>query len=117
MQLSKKEKKRLYDMEYRRLNKEKLKEKKAKWFKAHYNPEKAAIERKLKSAQHSEYCRKPEYKKYKSEYDKIARHGEFRECYELMEQIFKIAREYYESKYERIKARGYYTRKGINDET
>lgn len=108
MQLSNKEKKRLYDMEYRRLNREKLKEKKAKWFKDHYDPKEAAIKRKLKSFKHVEYCRRPEYKKYKSQYDKISRHGEWRECYELIEEIFRIVREYYETPYERRKARGYY---------
>jgi len=108
MQLSKKEKKRIYDMEYRRLNREKIKAKKAKWFKGYYDPKKAAIKRKAKAAQHTEYCRRPEYKKYKSQYDKVSRHGEWRECYEIMAEIFEIARKYYETQYERRKARGYY---------
>lgn len=95
-------------MEYRRLHKELLKQKKAKYFKEHYDPEKATIERKLRSASHVEYCRRPEYKKYKSKYDKISRHGEWRECYELIEKIFTIVKKHYETPYERRKARGYY---------
>lgn len=108
MQLSNKEKKRLYDIEYRRLNRESLKKKKAVYFQKTYNPVEESVKRKLKMAEHVEYCRNPEYKKYKQQYDKISRHGEWRECYELIEKIFTIVKQHYDTPYERRKARGYY---------
>jgi len=61
--------KREYDMEYRRKNRALLKAKKAAWFQQSYDPEKAAIERKKNMARHVEYCRRPEYKAWKKEYD------------------------------------------------
>jgi hypothetical protein len=65
----KKEEKRLYDMEYRNRNKELLKEKKAEWFSKTYDASKAREKRKARSAWHSEYCRRPEYKEWKRHYD------------------------------------------------
>lgn len=87
----KKERKRLYDIEYREKNAETLKMKKAAWFKATYDPEKAAIERKKRAPQHAEYCRRPEYKAYKQEYDQQYRakkeYGEFWQCFMLLLSI------------------------------
>lgn len=64
-----KEEKRLYDIEYRNKNKDMLKVKKAAYFKATYDPEKAAIERKKRMPKHIEYCRQPEYRAKKKQYD------------------------------------------------
>lgn len=89
----KKQAKRLYDMKRRELYAEKIKEEKRAYFKAHYDPDKAREQRKLKMPQHVEYCRRPEYKKWKSEYDKKhlakKKFGEFDEAYLLLKEIDK----------------------------
>ena len=83
--------KRLYDMEYRRKNRRALKAKKAAYFEATYDPAKAAIERKANMARHVEYCRRPEYKAWKSEYDRAHRakrdFGPFWEAAMVLHQI------------------------------
>jgi hypothetical protein len=61
--------KRIYDAAYRKKNRAKLKAIKRLYHKRTYDPVKAAIERKAKMKNHVEYCRRPEYKKYKSKYD------------------------------------------------
>jgi hypothetical protein len=66
----KKEEKRLYDIEYRAKNAERKKETNHAWYKRTYDPVKAALERKKKMRWHVDYCRRPEYKKWKREYDK-----------------------------------------------
>ena len=63
----------LYDMEYRRKNREILKVKKRAYFEKVYDPVKAAEERRLKMPSHVEYCRQPEYKARKRENDKVYR--------------------------------------------
>jgi len=81
----KKEEKRLYDMEYRAKNRPMLKVKKAAYFQRTYDPEKAKVERKKRSAAHAEYCRRPEYKAWKKVYDQKYRakkhYGEFWESF------------------------------------
>lgn len=88
-----KEEKRLYDLEYRAKNKEMLKAKKAVYFQATYDPEKAAIERKAKMPRHIEYCRQPEYMQKKKIYDRLYRvkkcFGEFWESALLIMDIDK----------------------------
>lgn len=66
----KKEEKRIYDEEYRRKNKDKLRAKKAEYFQRTYDPEKAAVERKKNMHRHVEYCRRPEYRAKKKVYDR-----------------------------------------------
>lgn len=87
----KKEDKRLYDLAYREKNVDLLKEKKAAWFQNSYVPVQAAIKRKKKMPYHVEYCRRPEYKKWKRQYDEIHRakkfFGEFYESVLLLKQI------------------------------
>lgn len=87
----KKERKRLYDIEYREKNSEALKVGKAAWFKATYDPKKAAIERKKRMPKHVEYCQRPEYKEYKQNYDREYRakkeYGEFWQCFLLLLSI------------------------------
>lgn len=61
--------KRQYDMEYRRKNRALLKAKKAAWFKASYDPVKAAKVRKSRMPAHVRYCQRPEYKRWKRRYD------------------------------------------------
>lgn len=83
-----KENKRLYDIEYRRINFETRKVQKAAYFKANYNPEQAAIERKKTMARHVEYCRQPAYRAKKKVYDRQyrakSRFGEFWEAYLML---------------------------------
>lgn len=69
----KKEKKRLYDMEYRAKNKEVIKKKKAEYFQRTYDPVEAAKYRKKRMHIHVERCRKPEYRAYKKQYDRVYR--------------------------------------------
>lgn len=66
----KKEEKRLYDIEYRRLNRELLRAKKAEYHRRTYDPTEAAAQRKKRMPYHVEYCRRPEYRQYKKSYDR-----------------------------------------------
>jgi len=76
--------KREYDIKFRAERAETIKAKKAEYFKRTYNPEKAAIGRKERMPKHVEYCRRPEYKAWKKEYDQTFRakktYGEFWEA-------------------------------------
>ena len=102
----KKEEKRLYDMEYRsknrellkekkaayyRENRELLKEKKAAYYRENHNIEKEREQRKKRSAQHVQYCQRPEYRMWKKGYDRQYRakkfYGEFAECHLLVLSI------------------------------
>ena len=81
------EAKRLYDAEYRRKNLAEIKAKKAAHFKRTYDPAKARIDRKKTMRRHVEYCRRPEYKQWKREYDRHLRaseYGSFAEAYMLV---------------------------------
>lgn len=85
--------KRLYDMEYRQKNLEKIKADKIAYFQRSYDPVKAAEQRKKTMPRHVEYCRQPEYKKYKSQYDKKFRankfYGPFADSFLLLTEIEK----------------------------
>ena len=76
--------KRLYDEAYRARNFATLKAKKALYFQATYDLGKARIERKKRMRQHVEYCRRPEYKAWKSAYDRwyraVKQYGEYAEA-------------------------------------
>lgn len=73
-----------YDHKYRLRNPEELKQKKAAYFQYTYNPEKAKEVRAKRMPLHLEYCRRPEYRAWKREYDKAYRaardFGEFAEA-------------------------------------
>ena len=71
----KKADKRLYDMEYRRKNREMLKAKKAATWRNWYKPEEQSKKRRTPEyrAKHRAYLSKPEYKEYKKKYDLIYR--------------------------------------------
>ena len=73
----KKMEKRQYDMEYRAKNRAMLKAKKAAYFQQTYDPEKAAVERKKRMPRHVEYCRRPEYRDWKRDYDRQYRAKKF----------------------------------------
>jgi hypothetical protein len=79
-----KEEKRLYDVAYRAKNAALLKKKKRRYHLATYDPEKAAVVRKLNMPRHVDYCRRPEYRAWKKEYDqnlRAAEYGPFAEAY------------------------------------
>jgi hypothetical protein len=102
----------VYDREYRALNHELLRQKKAIWHRDHYDRERAAVERKKRMPQHVEYCRHPEYKAYKHEYDarrKEAEYAEWAETWRLLLDLEKEIRSQ-ASAYERRVANGYYLR-------
>ena len=87
----KKEEKRLYDIEYRSKNRDLLKEKKAAYYRENHNREKEREQRKKRSAQHVQYCQRPEYRMWKKGYDRQYRpmkfYGEFAECHLLVLSI------------------------------
>lgn len=64
------EEKRLYDQAYRAANLTLLKAKKRAYHARTYDPVKAAVERKKNMPRHVEYCRRPEYRRWKSGYDR-----------------------------------------------
>lgn len=86
-----KEAKRIYDARRRIEKADEIRAKKREYFKRTYDPEKAAEERKEKMPRHIEYCRRPEYKAWKRDYDK--RHlakkkfGEFAEAALMLQDI------------------------------
>lgn len=108
------EEKRLYDIEYRRKNKEKIRKRKRKY----YIENKSSISKKQKERRqslehkrrHAEYCRQPDYKKWKGRYDKVYRaqkeSGDFWESHILIVEILKLVKKISPSK----KSRLYYKR-------
>ena len=86
-----KEAKRLYDARRRVEKADEIRAKKSEYFKRTYDPAKAAEERKAKMPRHIEYCRRPEYKAWKRDYDKryLARKkfGEFAEAALMLQDI------------------------------
>lgn len=99
LKLSKQEEKRLYDIEYRRKNQEKIKARK----KAYYDANKERIKAKAKvrrnsdeyRKKHATYCAQPDYRVYKHKYD-VARgalqYGEFWESAILVKELEKEVR-------------------------
>lgn len=87
----KKKEKAAYDAEYREKNREKLKAEKRDYFKKTYDPEEARVKRKKTMPRHVEYCRRPEYKEKKKEYDKGYRakkeYGEFAEAVVVLREL------------------------------
>jgi len=89
----KKEQKRLYDIEYRKKNREKIKKRKAEAFKLDYaaNPEKYREQRRKRYPEHLKYLQSDRYKAWKKKYDQEHRakkkHGEFWESAILLKKI------------------------------
>jgi len=67
----------IYDAEYRKRNRALLKAKKHAYFVRTYDPAQARVERKKRAGAHAEYCRRPEYKRWKSTYDRRHRSEKF----------------------------------------
>lgn len=80
-----------YDHEYRAKNRALLKAKKAAYYQRTKDPVREAAIRKKRMAAHVEYCRRPEYKEWKREYDRQYRaqkqYGEFADCFLLAQEI------------------------------
>jgi hypothetical protein len=60
-----------YDAEYRERNRARLKAQKAAYYQRTRDPERERAYRKATMPRHVEYCRRPEYRKWKAEYDRI----------------------------------------------
>jgi hypothetical protein len=99
--LDKKEAKRLYDIEYRRINKLKIQERKiiyhAKTGKDRYLKFRENINLEEHRKKHAEYCKSPKYRIYKHRYDRVINaikdYGEFWESALLTTEIDKEVRE------------------------
>ena len=103
-----------YDKARRMELRDEIREKKrAAYFANHEeNLAKMAEYRKIRMPKHVEYCRRPEYKAKKVEYDRERRaseYGEFAETWLLLLEVEKEIRSRATS-YERRVANGYYTR-------
>lgn len=80
-----------YDRQRRADLAEKLKAEKAEYHRRTYDPAKAAIVRKARMPRHVEYCRRPEYREWKAQYDRQHRarkhYGDYAECFLIAMQI------------------------------
>lgn len=80
-----------YDAKRRVELADKIKAEKRAYHLRTYDPAKAAVKRKARMPRHVEYCRRPEYRAWKREYDKQYRaekeYGEFAECFLLAMEI------------------------------
>lgn len=110
--VEKKKLKAAYDREYRNRNHVVIKAKKAARYRVNCDREKEREIRKKRMPRHVEYCRRPEYKAYKHEYDKRrneSEFGEFAEAWRLLQELEKEIRSQ-STAYERRVANGYYIR-------
>lgn len=108
----KKEAKRIYDARRRAEKAAEIRVKKAAYYQRTRDPAKARERRLRNMDRHIEYCRRPEYRAYKADYDRQLRaneYGEYAEAYLLLLELDREIRSRATS-YERLKARGYYTR-------
>lgn len=87
----KKAEKAAYDRIYRAKNLKAITEKKAAYFQRTYNPEVAAKQRQRFMHRHVAYCRRPEYRRWKTRYDAAYRarkyFGDFAESVELLKRL------------------------------
>lgn len=84
------EEKRLYDASRRKKLRARLKAEKAAYYATHFDRDKERAYRKAHKEQHNEYCRRPEYRAYKTLYDldrRAAEYGEFAEAYKLVLEV------------------------------
>lgn len=87
----KKAEKRVYDAARREALVDQIKAAKREYHKRTYDPVVAAAVRKLRMPHRVEYCRRPEYREWKREYDRTYRankeYGEFADCFLLVMDI------------------------------
>ena len=108
----KKDAKRIYDAQRRVEKATEIRENKAAYYQRTRDPAKERERRLANMDRHVEYCRQPEYRAYKADYDRRLRaseYGEYGEAYLLLLDLEQEIRSRATS-YERRKARGYYTR-------
>jgi hypothetical protein len=90
-----KEQKRLYDKAYRDDDRNNLKRRRRESYLRNYEPVKAAAYRQARMHLHVQYCRQPEYKEKKREYDRHFRaseYGDFAEAHLLLVDIEREVR-------------------------
>jgi hypothetical protein len=108
----KKESKRLYDAQRRAEKAAEISVKKAAYYQRTRDPVKERERRLANMGRHVEYCRRPEYRAYKADYDRQLRaseYGEYAEAYLLLLDLEREIRAR-STWYERAKTRGYFTR-------
>ena len=108
----KKEAKRVYDARLRVEKAAELSVKRAAAYQRNRDPVKERERRSKNMGRHVEYCRRPEYRAYKSGYDRQYRaeeYGEYAEAYLLLLDLEREIRSR-ATWYERRKAQGYFTR-------
>jgi hypothetical protein len=104
--------KRVYDAQYRTGKATEISAKKAAYYRRTRDPVKERERRRKNMGRHVEYCRRPEYRACKADYDRersSREYGEYAEAYLLLLDLEREIRSRATS-YERLKARGYYTR-------
>lgn len=108
----KQRKKALYDGRRRIEKAAEISAQKRAYYQRARNPEKERERRQANMDRHVEYCRQPQYKATKAEYDRERRakeYGPYGDAYLLLLDFEREIRARATS-YERLKARGYYTR-------
>jgi hypothetical protein len=108
----KKEAKRGYDAQRRAEKAAEISVRKAAYYQRTRDPVKERARRAANMDRHVELCRRPEYRDYKSDYDREYRareYGEYAEAYLLLLDLEREIRSR-ATWYERRKAKGYYTR-------
>lgn len=106
------ERKRLYDAARRVRLRDRLKAEKSAYYQRTRDPEREREIRKANMPRHLAYCRRPEYRAKKAEYDirlRAAEYGPYAEAYRTLLELEKELRAR-ATGYERRKAKGYYTR-------
>ena len=106
-----------YDAKYRADKAEVLRAKKSAYFQRTYDPEKQREKNRKRMPEHVAYCRRyyadPKKKAAKVEYDTQRRamaYADFAEAWRLLVKLEREIRVRCPDKYERAKARGYFTR-------
>lgn len=108
----KKTAKRIYDARRRVEQASEISAKKAAYYQRTRDPVKERERRRANMGRHVEYCRRPEYRAYKKDYDRQLRaeeYGDYADAYLLLLDLEREIRSRATS-YERRRARGYYTR-------
>lgn len=108
----KKDQKRIYDAQRRVDLADEISAQRAAYYQRTRDPAKERARRAAHMDRHVEYCRQPEYRAYKKDYDQqrsAQQYGEYADAYLLLVDLEREIRSR-STHYERLKARGYYTR-------
>lgn len=108
----KREAKRVYDAQRRIEKATEIRAKKSDYYRRTRDPDKERARRARNMGRHAEYCRQPDYRAYKADYDReygAREYGEYAEAYLLLLDLEREIRSR-ATWYERAKAKGYYTR-------